>query len=163
VEVAEDIEAVIDADYDDVAAPRQIGAVGDRTVGRAEMKSAAMQPHHDRALGIIEARRPDMQGQAVLGFRARVYRAEKSRHSGAASRRRLPLRRASAIGQRVAQPGPGLGRPRRHEAVRADRRRGIGNALERTDPGLRAAAQFAGGGLDDRLHGHFHPFQRKAG
>ncbi len=119
------------------------------------MKRAAMQPHHDRAPGGIEAGRPDMQGEAVLGLRAGVHRAEKRRHPGAAGRGRLPLRRASEIAQRVAQPGPGLGRTRRLEAVRAGGRGAIGDALEGMDAALRAAAHLAAGGLDDRLHGHF--------
>ena len=61
IEMAEDVQAMIDADHHDIAPPRQIGAVGDGAVGRAEMKCAAMQPDHDGALGAIEARGPDIQ------------------------------------------------------------------------------------------------------
>ena len=155
IEMPEYVEAVIDRDDNDIAAPRQIGAVGDRAVGRAEMKRAAMQPHHDRALAAVGARRPDMQVEAFLRLGARIDRPEKTRHAGPAGRRALPLRRAAAQRERVAYPGPGLGRARRLKAVGAARRGTIGDALEGMDPGLRAAAHFATDGLDDRFAGHF--------
>ena len=78
VQMAEDVEAVVDGDHDDIAAPRQVGAVGDRAVRRAEVKRAAMQPHHDRPLGAVpQAATPDVQGQAILRFRRRIRWTEK--------------------------------------------------------------------------------------
>jgi hypothetical protein len=77
VQKSEDIQTVVDADHDNVAAPRQIGAVGYGAVTRAIGEGAAMQPHHDwpRA-AVAEAGCPQVQGQAVLGFRRRVGGAE---------------------------------------------------------------------------------------
>src|SRR5205085_6242439 len=155
IEMPEYVEAVIHRDDNDIAAPRQVGAVGDSAVGRAEMKRAAMQPHHDRALAAVGARRPDMQVEAFLRLGARIDRPEKTRHAGSAGRRALPLRRAAAQRERVAYPGPGLGRARRLKAVGAARRGTIGDALEGIDPGLRAAVHFPADGLDDRYARHF--------
>src|SRR5205823_14328816 len=109
----------------------------------------------DRALASVEARGPDMQVEAFLRLGTRIDRSEKTRHAGPAGRRALPLRRASAQRERVAYPGPGLGRARRLKAVGAARRGTLGDALEGMDPGLRAAAHFATGGPDDRFAGHF--------
>ena len=155
IEMPEYVEAVIDRDDNDIAAPRQIGAVGDSAVGRAEMKRAAMQPHHDRALAAVGARGPDMQVEAIFCLGTRIDRPEKTRHAGPAGRRALPLRRAAAQRERVAYPGPGLGRARRLKAVGAARRGTIGDALEGMDPGLRAAVHFPADGLDDRYARHF--------
>ncbi len=70
VQKAEDVEAMVDADHDDIAAPRQVGAVGHRAVARAVGEGAAMQPDHDRPLrAVADAGRPDVQRQAILALR----------------------------------------------------------------------------------------------
>jgi hypothetical protein len=50
MQIAADVEPVVDADHDDIAALGEVGAVGDRAVARAIGERAAMQPHHDRPL-----------------------------------------------------------------------------------------------------------------
>lgn len=83
----ENIEPVIDADDSDIAVPRQIAAIGDRAVCRTISKRAAMQPHHYGPLGAVpQAGRPEIQGQAILGFGRRVCGAEKRFENGAALR-----------------------------------------------------------------------------
>src|SRR3954462_8837892 len=74
----ENIEPVIDTDHDNIAATREIAAIGDRAVSRTIGKSAAMQPHHDRPLvAVPQAGTPDIQRQAILRFRGRIRWAEK--------------------------------------------------------------------------------------
>ena len=46
---SENIQTMIDADDNDIAASREIGAVGHRPVARAVTKRAAVQPLHDRS------------------------------------------------------------------------------------------------------------------
>src|SRR5947207_15675798 len=108
IEMPEYVEAVIHRDDNDIAAPRQIGAVGDSAVGRAEMKRAAMQPHHDRPLAAVEARGPDMQVEAFLRLGARIDGPEKTRHAEPPRRSRDPLRRPAAPRERGADRGPRL-------------------------------------------------------
>jgi hypothetical protein len=151
VQKPEDIEAVVDADHDDIAAPRQIGAVGDRTVARSIGKGAAMQPHHDRALAAVaKTRRPQIEGQAVFALGRRVSRAEQGFEHRAPLWPVGQLPGAVAIGERVAHPRPRGRWLGPHKAVIPSGRGAIGHALERVDPGLARAAQFARGDLDDR-------------
>src|SRR5947207_12755971 len=81
IEMPEYVEAVIHRDDNDIAAPRQIGAVGDSVVGRAEMKRAAMQPHHDRALAVVYARGPEMQVEGFLRLGPRIAWPAKTLHA----------------------------------------------------------------------------------
>ena len=79
IEEPEDVEAVVDADHDDIAAPRQIGSIIDPPVGGMEGEPAAMKPDHHRPLRpITEAGGPQIECQAVLGFGGIVSRAQKS-------------------------------------------------------------------------------------
>src|SRR5207302_9950094 len=74
----ENIEPVIDTDHDNIAATREIAAIGDRAVCRTIGKSAAMQPHHDRPLvAVPQAGTPDVQGYAILRFRRHIRWSEK--------------------------------------------------------------------------------------
>jgi len=67
VQIAEDVEPVIDRHDHDVVACGQIGAVINRKAARAGGKAAAMQPEHHRAfVSGAEARGPDVQVQTIL-------------------------------------------------------------------------------------------------
>ena len=65
VQVAEHIEAMIDGDNDHVLFGRQVPAVVHLPVGGAGGVSAAVIPHHNRAL-TAQAGRPNIQVQAVF-------------------------------------------------------------------------------------------------
>jgi len=147
---AENIEAAVDADDNNIAAARQIGAVGHRAVARPITEGAAMQPHHDRPLdAVAEAGCPHIQAQTIFALGARVRRPEKGfEHRpprGAIGQ--LPC--AAGIGDRRAHAAPGLRRFGRHEAVAPRRRSAVGDALERVNAGGRYPAQFACGDFDD--------------
>src|SRR3546814_14477154 len=72
VQVAEDVEAVVDRDDDHVLARGEVGAVEARPVGRAVGEGAAVQPDHHRPLhAVVQTRRPDMRRQAILADLAR--------------------------------------------------------------------------------------------
>ena len=154
VEMAEDVEPVIDRDDHDVVAPREVHAVVARRVGRAVGEGAAMQPDQDRALAVVEAGRPDMQRQAVLADRQGVDRAPDRRQLRPLRCRRR-LRRAAGIGGRLAHARPRLGLARRHEAVGAGGRGAVGNALEDMHAAGRETGHAARRRLHDRrLHAH---------
>ena len=129
IEVAEDIQPMIDGHDHDVVAPGEIGAVVARRVGRAVGEGAAVQPDHDRTLRRVEGGRPDVQRQAVLADRQHVDRSP-DRREFRPLRGGGRLRRTSGIDDRVADTGPRLGLAGRHEAVGACRRGAVGNALE---------------------------------
>ena len=69
VQVAEDVEPVIDGDDDDVLLLREIRAVVEQVVAGAGREAAAVHPHHDGARSVVEARREDVDGEAVLALR----------------------------------------------------------------------------------------------
>jgi hypothetical protein len=154
MQVATDVEPVVDADHHDIAAPREVGAVGDRAVAGAIGKGTAVQPHHHRPFS-CETWRPDIEAQAVLGFRAAVDRPENAIHLGAPFDLRRRLRRLAVIDERVVHPGPRRHRLRRSEAVRSAGRCAIGNALEGMDAACHRAADFPGSCLDDRRQAYF--------
>ena len=67
VQVPEDVQAVVERDDDDVAAPREpLAVVGLQLLARPVGEPAAVQPHHHRPLAPVEPRRPDVDAQAVL-------------------------------------------------------------------------------------------------
>src|SRR5690242_2675404 len=129
--MSEDVEALIDRDDNHVAAPRQIGAVEPRAVGRAEGKRAAVQPYHHRPLrAVADARRPHAQGQAVLALWRGIGWAGEMLEFIAATEADARLWGLRDIGQRIACPGPGRRLARRHEAIRSGCVRAVWNALE---------------------------------
>ena len=74
IQIAQNVESVIESDDDHIAAARQIFAVecGD-VVARSGFEPAAMQPDHNRAfLVVIDPRRPDIDTQAVFALKAVV-------------------------------------------------------------------------------------------
>src|SRR5262249_34463007 len=138
---AENVETVIDADDDGIAATGKIGAVGYGAVARAIGEGAAMQPDHDRPPGVVgETRRPDVQAQAVLALLCRVGRAKQGFEYRAPRR---PVRKrpgTPGIEERVAQAGPRQRRCGWPEARRAAGRGAVGHALEGVDAGREGAA-----------------------
>ena len=91
-----------------------------------------MQPDQHRPARIVHGRRPDVQRQAVL---ARRGDAQPAADRAGALHRGRPERRG------VAGAGPGLGRLRRREAQRPDRRSGVRDAPEDDDPTVSGALE----------------------
>ncbi len=88
-----------------------------------------MQPHHDRALRIVERWGPDVQRQAVFVDRQRIDRSPDGgqfRSLRGGDR----LGRTAGINDRLADTGPRLGLAWRHEAVCAGGRGAVGDALK---------------------------------
>jgi hypothetical protein len=150
IQKAKNVKAVVDADDDDIAATRQIGAVGHRPVARAVSKGAAMQPHHDRPLvPVTDPGCPYVQGQTVFSLGCRIHGTEKRFEHRSPLRAIGQLPRPAGIGEYIPHPGPGLRRLGGHEAVATRRRGAVRDALERIDAGARRSAQLAAGNFDD--------------
>src|SRR5690554_7647509 len=66
---AENVQAVIDRDDDDILLLREIGAVVQQVIARADAEAAAVQPYHDRPRFAVETRREDIEREAVLALR----------------------------------------------------------------------------------------------
>jgi hypothetical protein len=66
VQVAEDVQPVVDGDGDRVALPGQRAAVVHGGAAGAVGEAAAVQPDHHRPRLAVEAGRPDVEEQAVL-------------------------------------------------------------------------------------------------
>jgi hypothetical protein len=147
---AENVQAMIDADDDDIAAPRQIGAVGHRPIARTIGEGTAVQPHHDRPLAVAKSGCPHIQGQAVLALGCGVRRPKQSFEHGAPLGAIGQLPRAAGIGERVPHPGPGKRRLGRFETVVSRCRDTIRHGLERIDAEILRAAQLACSDFDDR-------------
>ena len=137
---AEDVEPVIDGDDDDVFLLREIRAVVEQVVAGAGREAAAVHPHHDGPRAVVERRREHVDGEAVLALRR------------LAIQRRDDGRRLFAVG--IHRRGPRDlevildARPRgrflrRHEAVRAARRRAVRHAPELLHAVLEQAAHAA--------------------
>ena len=117
-EKAEEAEAIVEADDDDTLG-RQAASVGGGIGRRAELKAAAVKPHHHGPLLVRLLRSgPDVERKAILAARPRpriiLERGERRR----------------AEGQRIAHATPRRRRLRRAPAQRPDRRRGVGDAFE---------------------------------
>ena len=148
IEMAEDVQAMVDGYDHDIVASCEPRAVIAWRVGRAVRERAAMQPDHHRAPCIVQSGRPDMQRQAVLADRQGIDRSPHGRKLRALLGGRR-LRRATGIGDRLAYAGPRLGLARRHEAVGPGRRRAVGDALEDMHAVRRHTSDATGCGLDD--------------
>ena len=139
IEIAEDVQALVDGDHDDVAAPRQLGAVEQRAVARAEVNAPPCSHTITGRFAPSPTRRPDVQGQAVLALRRGVGRAGEMLELPAAAEADARLRRLRDVGERVAHAGPGCRLARRHEAAFSRRIRAIWDALEGGDAVLQRA------------------------
>ncbi len=67
VEMAREIEPVIEADDDDVMSCSEVGPVIQRNAARTEGVSASVQPHHYRSLiWPVQTRRPQVEDKTVF-------------------------------------------------------------------------------------------------
>ncbi len=140
-EKSETAETIIEADEDN-AVLREMRAVIDGRRGTAIDEAAAVNPDHDRQLLRGIRRTPDVQIEAILAGRRAQRRS--------ILRERL-LHAVMGVGFRLAHARPGGSRLRRRPAQLADRRRGIGNALEVIDG---AAVNTDKRAIGDRHFGH---------
>src|SRR4030095_12930569 len=70
VQMAHDVQALVDRHHYHVVTRGKIGAVQPGHVGGTVAEPAAVVPDHDRALpAVIQAARPDVERQAILAFR----------------------------------------------------------------------------------------------
>ncbi len=169
VQVAEDVQAVVVVDHDDVLVPGQVLAlVGEQVLAAAPGKAAAVhEDHHRPPAGAVDLRRPEIHPQAILPRdllgRAAVQQECVLILVGPVPAvgdhvRGIPAGAGPAVVQRVADAGPGLGLRGRHEPARAARRSPIGHALEAVDATAAVAAHFARGGRHHRRGvGRDHP------
>ena len=115
----------------------------------AGCKSAAMEPHHDRAvLAVIDRRRPDVDVQAVFILHAVVPgKHERFFVVGPAGAR--ALRRHVAVLTRTAHAVPRCCFERRHEAIRALPCCRVRHALEGKDSVSNVTGHLARAGFDN--------------
>ena len=139
--VAQRAQAVVDRDHHDVAAARQVLPFVDGGGTRADQKATAVDPHQDRTPRTVEARRPDIEGEAVLGLpgTAGVQEAEQ---------RYARLDGNGAGARRVPRPLPRLRRLRRPEAAGARGRARKGNPPEAANSTDFGSANSAVAGVD---------------
>ncbi len=152
IQIAQDIEPMIQRDHHNVAAPGQVLAViGKQLLPGTGRIAAAMQPYHHRAfLAVANTRRPNIHTQTILALNAVIPREHESF---------LVVRPASARGlrrdvsklARAADARPWLGRRRRQKAVRAFSRVAVRNPFESEDLVAHIARNLAGGRGDDRV------------
>ena len=134
-QVAEHVQAVVHGHHRHVAAAAQTGAVGFDLVAGAARVAARVEPHeHGTPAAVTQARRPDVQVQAVFAHRPAAPTG---------------LGRDRAEGDRVADAGPRRGRKRRLESPRGGIR-AVADALEDLDVAVRQPADPTGRGRRDR-------------
>ena len=157
MQMAEDVEPLVDRHHDHVVVCSKARPVEPRHVGGAERKGAAVVPDHDRTLAAVgKPARPQVQGEAILALGNRVARTRQAGQFRPLLEARRELRRVPGPIERIAHPGPRLGLLRRHETIAAAGRCAIGHASESIDPIDRSAADFPRGGLGDRRVGRNH-------
>ena len=131
IQMTEDVQALVDIDHDDIAAPRQTTALQPSLVSVAIRERTAMEPHHDRPLRSVRGRCPDVDGQAVLGFRRRIGHAGQCFQLRPGRGTQTGLRGLAGIVQRIPHPAPSGRRHWRHETIGTRGRRAIRHGLER--------------------------------
>ena len=139
---AQDSQPIVDGDHHHIAVASEGSALVDTLGARADGEAAAVDPHHYRSFAGTPGR-PDIEGQAVLGLGTGFGAHD-------VVQRALVLGRPVAELPRIPNPGPGQRVRRRQPASLADRRRGIGNALEYQHAALFVTLQLAAADLDDR-------------
>jgi hypothetical protein len=148
VEVAEEVEAVVESDDDYVSAAGQTDAIVDGTIGGAGGVGSAVDVDEDWALAIVESGCPEIEMETVFGVDGIgfIERGE----GGAALPGMDGLRGLRAEGHAVADTGPRLGRDWWSEAS-GGRVGAVRNAFEDEDSLSGGTADFAcGGGGDGR-------------
>jgi hypothetical protein len=145
---SEDVEAMVDRDDNDIAAPAQADAVEHGTRARAARKSTAVQPEHHRPFCTIsQPARPDVEDQALFAGRSDTARsgirdARGGRADGCWRRAAVTLRRARPVSQHVPDTRPRRRIDGRHEAVLPGRSRSVRDALEDIHAVLNQAANL---------------------
>ena len=72
---AEHVQAVVDRNHHDVAAAREVGAVGHgRRTGARDEPTAVAPDHHRPLTAVADRRRPDVEHQAVLALGRQIRR-----------------------------------------------------------------------------------------
>ena len=145
--VAECAKPVVDGDDDHGAALREVVTVVDGRRARAHQEAAAVDPDEDGPPRGVEARRPDVEREAVFA----------RRHAGGAQPAepgQCVLRRGRARAERLLGARPGLRRRRRPEAQRAQRRARKANPAEDANPRHFPASDPSEARLDLGVHGH---------
>src|SRR5262249_45191253 len=130
MQVAEDVEAVIHGDDDDVLLLREVRAVVQQVVAGAGRETAPVHPDHDRARLVVDARSENVHGEAVFALRRLAVQRRDDR-------RRLFAVRIHGRGPRDLEvfldTRPRGRLLRRHEAIRTGRRGAIWHAPELLD------------------------------
>ena len=150
IEIAENVEAVVEADNDDVATTREVFTfVGLEFLARACGEAATVEPNHDRAFAIVvDGGSPDVDTETVFTWLAVV----PFEHEGglvAIPTGAYGLRRDFAVIERAANAGPRRRFGGRHETSRAGGSGGVGNAFEDVNAVVGVTADFSCGGFDD--------------
>ena len=149
VQIAQDVEAVIDRDHHDVSLPGQrrpfLGRQEDGGSGRI---TPAMEPDEYRTFPAVQARCPHIEHLAVLGTLFVLELEAEVIVAGLAA----PVHILALAGLRAVHLGfpdtlPWVGVRGRHEAVGL----GIRDSLEGIDPGIVVAHDLAGSGFHDAI------------
>ena len=144
VEIAQDVQPVVDGDHHHVSPAAEILAViADQFQGRAVAEAAAVDPEHDGLLRrLVQRRRPDVEHLTVLALgpvaHAEVHavRLQAGAVQGQAHR---------AVHAHIPDPLPGRDGRGGQKALGL----GVGHAAELVNPVHQEAAQLAGFRLDD--------------
>jgi hypothetical protein len=147
VEIAEEIEPMIQCDHDDVAAASETDAVVDRTVGGAGRVGSAVNIDQDGPLVTVESRSPEVQVEAILGVDWVGFVEWSEGRAALASVE--GLRGLWAEGEAIADARPRWGPNRWSETGRGSIG-SVGNALENENLLVGEAANFARGRVCNR-------------
>ncbi len=161
MQVAEDVEPVIDCHHNDIATVAIVDTVVRARGAGTRGESAAVQPDHDGAFAaVVYSGCPHVQHEAVLalattgnGDTGALARSEEAADQAAAAGivfAPAPLGRHGAKFERVAHAGPSRRGFRRHESLRAAGGGAVGYAEKDIDALLDGAAHVARRGFDDR-------------
>ena len=149
VQIAQDVEAVIDRDHHDVSLPGQrrpfLGRQEDGGSGRI---TPAMEPDEYRALPAVQARRPDIEHLAILGTLFVLELEAEVIVAGISA----PVHVLTLTGLRAVNLGfldalPRVGIRGRHETGGL----GIRDPFEGINPGIVIAHDLAGSGFHDTI------------
>ena len=149
VQIAQDVEAMIDRDHHDVSFPGQRRPfLGRQEDGRSGRITPAMEPDEYRTLLAIKARRPYIEPLAVLGTLFVLELEAEVIVAGLAA----PVHVLALAGLRAVHLGfpdtlPWVGVRGRHEPVRL----GIRDAFEGIDPGIVVPHDLPGSGFHDTI------------
>ena len=144
VQQAEHPESVVDPDHHDVTATSQLGSVVERTGRGARVETAAVQPHHHRAAGVVtDPGGPHVEHEAVFALLGGIGHPVDDLGALAAAARHVDLRTARPEVERVTHPDPRFDGRGCTEAARTCRGRRVRHPLERPDAVSDRAAHAA--------------------